>query len=147
MWYEDLTECDYFGKEHVKVLSAIGWLKSKKDFPTGNIPKTIYEKLCELNKNPWSFAVFMGFHECDLCKFQFEFQGEKGSTNLFIPHNRKIYACPELITHYINAHFYCPPREFLGAVFACPPMRSMEYHKKMLENGGREIVELIKKYK
>ncbi len=147
MWYADLTKCDYFGKEHAETLTAVGWLENGKTYQTNKIPKSIYEKLCEFNKNPWSFSAFMGFHQCDLCQFQFEHQGEKGINNLFVPQSGKIYVCPELITHYINAHFYCPPREFLEAVFTCPPMRSMEYHKKMLENGGRELIKLIEKYK
>lgn len=147
VWYEDLNDCDYFGKEHAKTLTAIGWLENGKEFSADKIPKNVYEKLCELRKNPWGFAVFRGFHECDLCQFQFEFQSERGSSNIFIPHKGKIYVCPDLITHYINTHFYCPPREFIEAVYLCPPMRSMEYLKKMLENGGRELVELMKRHK
>lgn len=135
MWYQDLTECTYFGEESAKILIAVGWLENGKDFPKGEIPKDIYEKLCEFSKNPWSFAWFMGSHQCDLCQFA----GENGLRNIFIPHNGKIYVCPELITHYINAHFYHPPKEFIEAVVVCPPMRSMEYLKKILANGGRGL--------
>lgn len=147
MWYEDLSKCDYFGEEHANILTSVGWLENKKTFPTGVIPKGFYDKLCELSINPWRFAVFRGFHQCDLCQFQFEYRGERGSSNIFIPHSEKIYVCPELITHYINAHFYRPPREFLEAVSVCPPTGSMEYLKKMLENGGRHLVELMKENK
>jgi hypothetical protein len=147
MWYEDLSKCDYFGEEHANILTSVGWLENKKPFPTGVIPKIVYDKLCELSKNPFRFAVFRGFHQCDLCQVQFEFRGERGISNIFIPHSGKIYVCPELITHYINTHFYRPPREFLEAVSVCPPMRSMEYLKKMLENGGRDLVELMKENK
>jgi hypothetical protein len=84
--------------------------------------------------------MFCGMHECDFCQFQ----GGVGGNNIFIPHNGKIYVCPELITHYINAHQYLPPNEFIEAVSICPPMRSMDYLKKMLENGGRDLVKLSK---
>ena len=44
------------------------------------------------------------------------------------------------ITHYIAAHWYRPPDVFLEAVRACPPMRSMDYMKALLANGGRGLV-------
>lgn len=130
MWYEDLTECDYFGEEYLKVLTAVGWLESKKTFPIGKTPKDVFLKLIKFKKNPWTFAMFCGLHQCDLCQFQFEIESAIGISNIFIPHKGKIYVCPELITHYINAHLYLPPREFIEAIYLCPPMRSMEYLKK-----------------
>ncbi|HRH44635.1 MAG TPA: hypothetical protein PKY82_23565 [Pyrinomonadaceae bacterium] len=147
MWYEDLTQCDYFGEQYPKFLTAIGWLENGKPYSTDTIPRDVYTKLCEFSKNPWTFAVFMGHHLCDLCQFQFENDSAKGVSNIFIPHNGKIYVCPELITHYINNHFYLPPREFIEAVYVCPPQGSMEYLKKMLENGGRELVKMMKENK
>jgi hypothetical protein len=140
MWYEDLTECNYFGEEYSKTLTAVGWLENGKPFATGNSLRSLYEKLCEFSKKPWTFVFFMGPHECDLCQFG----GEFGISNIFIPHNGKIYVCPQLITHYINAHHYLPPNEFIEAVLACPPQGSMEYLKKLLENGGRELVKMRK---
>ena len=59
-----------------------------------------------------------------------------GAANLYIPHNGKIYVCPELITHYINAHHYEPPQEFCEAVLACPLMDSMEYKRLLIVCGG-----------
>lgn len=144
MWYKDLTECDYFGKEYAGIFTAIGWLKNGKDFPKGSIPRDVYKKIWELSRIPWAFISFRGFHQCDLCEFQFEYEGEKGIKNIFIPYKEKIYVFPELITHYINAHFYCPPREFIEAVFLCPSINSVEYKEKLLENGGNQLAEFIK---
>ena len=141
MWYEDLTECGYFGEEIAQSLTAIGWLENGKDFQKGAFSKDCFFKLCEFQKNPWTFAMCAGFHECDLCQFQ----GQTGGSNIFVPHNGKIYVCPELITHYINNHFYLPPDEFIEAALNCPPQKSMAYLKKMLENGGRELVKSGKK--
>ena len=143
MWYEDLTECDYFGEEFSNIFTSVGWLQSEKPFQTGKSSKEFYERLIEQSKNPWIFCVFCGPHECDLCQFV----GESGSLNIFIPHNGKIYVCPQLITHYINAHHYLPPTEFIEAVLACPPQCSMEYLKKILENGGRQLVRFMKENK
>jgi hypothetical protein len=141
MWYEDLTECDYFGKFYARILTSIGWLKKEKPFTVGKVSQNVYLKLCEFNKMPLNFAVFRGFHQCDLCKSK----EAKGNSNIFIPHNGKIYVCPELITHYINTHQYLPPNEFIEAVLACPPICSMDYRKKMLENGFKALIKLISK--
>src|SRR5688572_9437279 len=102
MWYEDLSKCDYFGEEYSKFLIAIGWLENEKPFATGRVPKDFYEKLFELSKKPWTFCHFPGYHECSICQFE----GKLGIKNIFIPHNNRIYVCPELITHYVNNHFY-----------------------------------------
>ena len=144
MWYEDLSECDYFGEEYAGILTAIGWLQNGREFSTGTISNDAYFKLLEFKKKPWTFAMFCGFHQCDLCQFQDEKESPTGISNIFIPGNGKLYVCPELITHYINSHFYLPPKEFLEAVDLCPPQGSMEYLKKMLENGGRDLVKLMK---
>ena len=143
-WYEDLTECNYFGEDDAKILTAVGWLESGKPFSTGTIPRDVYLKLSELIKNPWMFSVFRGFHRCDLCKFQFEGERAEGVINIFIPHKRKIYACPELIIHYINIHFYLPPREFIEAVYLCPPMNTKEYYDKMIESDGQRLMKYFK---
>jgi hypothetical protein len=50
MWYEDLTECDYFGEEFAKILTAVGWLENGKTFSIGKTPQVFYEKLCQLSK-------------------------------------------------------------------------------------------------
>ncbi len=144
MWYEDLTQCDYISKEYESILTAIGWLENGKDFSTGSIPKDVYLKILELSKIQWSFATYRGYHYCDLCRFQFEHCGGQGDSNIFVPGNGKVYVCPSLITHYINTHFYLPPREFIEAVYLCPPIHSIEYLKKIEENGGKAIAELIR---
>jgi hypothetical protein len=75
----------------------------------------------------------MGVHECNLCQFA----GEASSAaNLFFPHEDRIYVCPELIAHYINAHHYQPPTIFWDAVRTCPPMASMDYKRLLLKCGG-----------
>lgn len=59
---------------------------------------------------------------------------------LFIPADKTIYVCPELIVHYMNAHGYAPPDIFCGAVLACPPMRSMQYLKALKDHGGAQLL-------
>jgi hypothetical protein len=127
-WYEDLAPCDYFGAERAPQLRAVGWLERGRPFPTGTVAAEVYARLVELVKEPWQPGIFMGFHRCDLCMYE----GLSGKRNLFVPAGDKAFVCPELVTHYMNAHGYRPPDEFCAAVLACPPMRSMPYLKALL---------------
>ena len=128
----DLTPCRYFPAAAEHIL-AVGWLDASSTFSIGSTPANVFNRLKELARDPWQPFVFLGIHSCGLCQFE----GEKsGTANLFIPHQGKIYICPELITHYINAHSYKPPDEFCDAVMACPDMRSMEYKRLLIACKG-----------
>lgn len=137
-WYEDLTECDYFGPEFAPSLRAVGWLQRGYVFPTGAVDRRVYEILIDLSNNPWAPAlpVAAGVYKCDLCLYA----GAAGNRHLFIPGPGFLYVCPELVTHYMNAHGYRPPAAFCEAVLTCPPMRSMSYLKAVLANGGRPFI-------
>ena len=140
-WFEDLSPCGYFGPEAGRVLRAIGWLEVGRRFPTGPTGRGIYDKLCELGKEPWTLVAFAGPHFCDLCQYN----GPAGTANIFIPGSGFLYVCPQLITHYMNAHHYQPPDEFCEFVRRCPTMRKREYLQAMLGNGGRELKALWSK--
>jgi len=134
-WYQDLSPCGYFGEEASRVLRAVGWLEAGRPYPTGATEKPIYEKLCGLAKEPWLPVAFAGPHFCDLCQYG----GSSGVANVFTPGDGLLFVCPELITHYMNAHHYRPPEQFCESVRLCPPMRSREYFQAILENGGRRL--------
>lgn len=136
-WYSDLSPCACFGEEFASALKAVGWLERGHEYRVGRTDEAIYGKLSALLHDPWQPAVTLGVHECDLCQYE---PGAKGSTNIFIPANGFLYVCPELITHYMNAHGYLPPDEFCQAVLSCPEMRSSAYMKALLANGGRNLV-------
>lgn len=137
-WFEDLSPCDYFGESAAAMLAAVGWRERGRPFATGIVDPCVFVKLRELCTDPWQPSISPGVHECDLCLYQ----GEAGTRCLFIPGNGRIYVCPELIVHYMNAHGYAPPAEFCDAVLACRPMRSQQYFKELLANGGRSLVAL-----
>ena len=128
--FDDLQPCNYFGESLSPFLRAIGWLESGRAYPTGSVDPRVFSKLIELQKDPWQPVAFMGVHGCDLCVYASE---ASGTRNLFIPGNGFAYVCPELVSHYMNAHAYAPPAEFCAAVLDCPPMRSMQYLKALLE--------------
>lgn len=138
-WFVELAPCDYFGGEQASVLRAVGWLEQGKPFPVGAVDRRVYGRLIEMRQNPWQPAFAAGLQSCSLGQYEPEAHGGK---NLFIPGNGFQYVCPELITHYMNAHGYAPPREFCDAVLACPTMRSAAYHKALLANGGRLLLKL-----
>jgi hypothetical protein len=134
-WYEDLSPCGYFGEEAGRVLRSVGWLEAGRPFQTGPTQRAVYDKLCALGKEPWDPVVFAGPHFCDLCQYG----GPAGVANVFIPGNGFLYVCPVLITHYMNAHHYRPPEAFCEDVRQCPTMRSMDYLRAVLGNGGRQL--------
>ena len=137
-WFEELSPCDYFPVSLTPAPLAVGWLERGHPFPTGPVAPEVFARLTELLANPWHppFAA-AGYHECDLCLYQPE---ARGTRNLWIPGDRVLYVCPELVPHYMNAHGYAPPPEFCRAVLDCPPIRSMAYLKRLLECGGRSLV-------
>ncbi|WP_425399490.1 hypothetical protein [Aeoliella sp.] len=128
----DLSTCTYLPRTAEHILS-VGWLARDVPYLTGPTPSEIYSRLVEFAKDPWQPFACCGIHECGICQFQSEARGVK---NLFFPFEEKIYVCPELITHYMNAHHYRPPQVFCDAVMACPPMRSMEYKQLLLACNG-----------
>ncbi|TWT33830.1 hypothetical protein KOR34_36640 [Posidoniimonas corsicana] len=129
----DLEPCSCLPVGGVHIL-AVGWLGASSPIPTGPTPKDVYQRLKEFLVNPWQPFVSMGVHECELCQFEGE---AVGNANLFIPYDQRIYVCPAMISHYINAHRYQPPSVFMEAVRACPPMHSMEYKKLLVQCNGR----------
>lgn len=117
-------------------LKAVGWLDRGHEYPTGSIDPAFIGRLKELLASPFQpFAAF-GLHECTLCQFD----GPKGSANLYVPGDGVVFVMPELALHFMAAHHYRPPGAFQAAVMACPPMQSMAYKRALLANGGRSLV-------
>jgi len=138
-WFSDLSPCTYFGDNFARHLKAVGWLESGHEYATGRVDPLIYQKLVELRSHPWQPFVVLGCHDCEFCQYE----PATGSANVFIPAQGFIYVCPELISHYMNAHGYQPPPEFCEAVMACPEMLSMAYLKAVLANGGKQLTSIV----
>jgi hypothetical protein len=60
---------------------------------------------------------------------------------LFVPFGKTIFVSPNNIAHYIDAHGYCPPKEFQRAVMECPEMRSIAYMKALLTTPARQWIQ------
>lgn len=148
-WYPDLGPIDFFPVADSSSLRAVGWLDSDQPFDTGPTSKDDFERLCELLVDPWHPPwTYAGYHRCDLCAYTggpstILFRGHTiriGLVNLFVPSGDVLYVAPSLILHTIDSHHYRPPEEFLAAVRACPPTRSMDYKRALLAAGGRSLL-------
>ena len=117
-------------------------------FETGPISSDDFERLCRLLVSPWQPVAAAGRHGCELCsqtggpglmRYR-DLEVRLGAANVFIPAGEAIYVAPSLVVHYIDAHHYRPPAEFLAAVRACPPTASMAYKRALLAAGGRALL-------
>lgn len=142
-----------------KNVRRIGFLRRGIQFETGEVAEAVFERLCELTQNPFQPWVAAGVHICDLCRFigngvgtyypkdstgrtrtpGYRVSAASSDVDLWIPGDGLLFCCPTSITHYIDAHGFLPPDDFCQAVLRCPPMRSMQYLKAILNNGGREL--------
>jgi hypothetical protein len=58
-----------------------------------------------------------GRYECDFCTGK---EKPGSSAEVRVPgKNGRVYAAPHMIHHYVVAHGYLPPEEFIQAVLAC----------------------------
>lgn len=149
-WFQDLEPCTYFGDEYADDLSAVGWLARGKPYASGEVPDEFFFKLGRLLKRPWAPIIFCGSHSCEFCRFtggvgtrvttprwSDVYVPARSCVNLFVPGNGTIYVSPESIAHYVDAHEYRPPDEYIAAVLECPRMSSKEYFGAIRANGGR----------
>jgi hypothetical protein len=133
----DLEQVDVVGLGTSGV--AVGWLAADRAYTRGEVEPESFFALAALLRNPWSPAVLAGRYPCPFCRFtggpwSMHVDGSAitlGTGLVFVPSESRIFVAPSMILHYIDAHGYAPPPEFLAAVRACPPMRSMEYLKRL----------------
>lgn len=118
---------------------AVGWLAAGHEYTRGEVDKESFLKLATLLRNPWQPAISAGRHPCPFCRFtggpaSIEVDGSTitvGTGVVLIPSESRIFVAPSLVLHFIDAHGYAPPPDFLAAVADCPAMRSMEYLKRL----------------
>ena len=148
-YYDDLAFWPLAG-EPIETLRAIGWIEQGHPFTRGVVSEKFFGELVQLLVQPWQPAVAAGLHRCSLCRFTggpgtLNYNGTSvtmGAATLFVPGDGRIYSAPSLIAHYIDAHDYCPPQEFISAVSQCPPMRSMQYLRQIRAIGGKDLIRM-----
>ena len=129
MHYVDLSPYCYTPTNDNFGLINVGWLQSGFPFDR-SVPNDVFVH------NLFNFCTHRvagrrGYHMCDLCMpskavsgCPVERDGIKltlGSAEIRVHgEGGKIYAAPNLIYHYVVAHQYAPPKEFVDAVLAHP---------------------------
>jgi len=110
----------------------VGWLSSAHAFPTGDVPDEAVPKILRLVLHH-RVNVMRGHHDCELCFEQFgrpgmavcmDVDGHEvwlGNAEIRVTDRTGvIYASPSLVAHYISAHRYLPPPDFIEAVLDAP---------------------------
>jgi len=96
----------------------IGWLDRRHTFLAGLTSRKFHNKLQRICLH--RVKRTRGFYPCDFCKGK---NKPLSSAEIRVPGRGRVYAAPELIHHYVVAHLYKPPDEFIEAVLACPSAR------------------------
>jgi|WetSurMetagenome_2_1015567.scaffolds.fasta_scaffold177057_2 hypothetical protein len=136
MYFSDLTPYRLVRPYDDNTLT-IGWLQSDHEFAKGECSKEFLAQLFELCQRPC--ALTRGHHTCDLCPpvetreyhlkdgrrirtDQLVIQQDGidlflGNGEIHVPGvSGRSYRAPTLIYHYVLAHNYQPPLEFVEAV-------------------------------
>ena len=110
-YFADLTPHTYTPTGDLEVLN-VGWLDEGRPFPVGTTPQEFRDALLDLCRRP--ILLHRGVHVCWFCRGglagngQIRVLGPKGTW----------YAAPTLVHHYVSAHEYSPPADFVGAVLS-----------------------------
>lgn len=108
---------------------AVGWLDRTHTFNTGEVPEQFIEKLFSICRNHPS-AKTRGYHPCEFChdmrieSYPVTSEREGDVINLGSAEIRVVaeggywLVAPDLVIHYVEAHGYRPPEEFISAVLS-----------------------------
>lgn len=104
---------------------AVGWISEGRSFRTGIVDgrsiglerRFFHERieLCAVFYQPNPYFIHTKLYDwCSLCKHKVL------SCFLLLPGKRFLFVSPALLLHYIDAHSYHPPEEFLQELAAFP---------------------------
>jgi hypothetical protein len=118
-YFPDLTPYTY--SESAEPMVNVGWLDREHTFEAGDTDKRLLSALLDLCSRPVN--VMRGSHDCDLCGEESPIRATGPSGPVFLGNGEihvrlpsgPIYAAPTLIAHYVAAHGYQPPVDFVHA--------------------------------
>jgi hypothetical protein len=122
-------------------LLAVGWLESPHPFNTGVSPDPMVSRLKALvgqARSAHPHYYFRGGMSCSWCLAAgLQSPGPVWSQeNIFVPGTGAVYVAPGGIVHYVEAHSYLPPADFMEAVLRCPDLQSDDYGDALFAANG-----------
>jgi hypothetical protein len=126
-WYADLTPYVYMEPEPNTL--NVGWLDAAMPFLTGETEAQLVERLRDICRA--GINRTRGLHRCNLCPAPTERTWPPEPNRVTSDHGEyvvggaeirvrdgdgTIYAAPDMIIHYVQAHNYKPPDPFIAAV-------------------------------
>lgn len=132
-YFDDLSDYVYIPQFDRPGTKAVGWLARGHEFATATPEEEVLDLLwlfCSI-----SVASTRGVHDCEFCPGGCAYQAERNGQRLLLgtaeirvfSRDGRTYAAPTLIYHYVAAHRYRPPDEFLEALREGPRPPSQEY--------------------
>ncbi|MBP7997623.1 MAG: hypothetical protein KA314_01705 [Chloroflexi bacterium] len=121
---------------------AVGFLRRNAPFPTGQTPALFRARLLDFCLPEHTLQVVATPLACGLgcgrvAPFTFnEHTIQLGLSEIRVLGDDDIFAAPTLIYHYVTAHNYRPPDEFIQAVLKGPAPGSPE-HRALLRTLNR----------
>ena len=100
----------------------VGWLDAAHPFPTGAPPDELIPALVKLAKA--RVRQTRGYHYCEICVRDLGEDAREAvrqgviareSAEFQVWGDTVVYAAPQLLIHYVDAHDYLPPPEFCAA--------------------------------
>jgi hypothetical protein len=135
LFFADLTPYEYGREEPRSNVLNVGWLSREHSFPTGGVSDAFINVLRRLVASPVN--LYRGYHICEFCPEPSEFLGPTGLRMIDPPKdtmgngeirvvgsNGLVYVAPALVAHYVEAHNYSPPAEFIRAVLSIDDIAS-----------------------
>jgi len=121
-----------FRREELKKFPAlnIGWLNpAEHSIPTATPSKEFLNalhflcatgdgwRLVSCNHTlGWHPCPFIALKQCIRNPVQWGYEDEGGASEIYVVGEGVVYMAPDMIYHYVKAHGYAPPEEFVKAV-------------------------------
>jgi len=128
----DLAPVSYLGLNGP--IRAVGWLESSHSFSRGSVDAEFSRRFVALVERPLFGTMMLGMHYCSLCAAEDKIGPDcrSSQSELLVPAFDCVYEAPIWIGHYVLAHSYQPPEEFIRAVVTCPEPGSEDYRTAIL---------------
>lgn len=132
-YYEDMSPYQYEMSSPATEVKNVGWLDKAHPFTKGEVKSNVLDKLRGLifSSKGSSCNIIVnklrGSYECPVCgEYGLKIADEQrefslGSAEIWIPDSTAhdhYFATFGLIIHYIEAHNYQPPQEFIDSILA-----------------------------